>query len=77
MDAKITALFVSLLGTLTTIIVVVAAFFIAWGGVLYATAAGSVHQQESAKRCIIGALIGVAIVLSARIIADTLAGAVR
>jgi len=77
LDAKITALFVSLLAQLTTIIVVVAAFFVAWGGVLYATAAGSAHQQETAKRCIIGALIGVAIVLSARVLADTLAGALK
>lgn len=77
MDAKITAMFISLLAQLTTIIIAVAAFFVAWGGVLYATAAGSVHQQESGKRCIIGALTGIAIVLMARVIADTVGGALK
>jgi hypothetical protein len=40
-----------------------------WGAFLYMSAAGSPHQMERGKAAIVNALVGLAIVLMARVIA--------
>ena len=50
--------------------VTVAAFFLMWGAFLYMSAGGSPHQMERGKSAMFNALAGLAIVLSARAIAQ-------
>ena len=52
-----------------------AAFFLMWGAFLYMSAAGSPHQMERGKSAMVNALAGLAIVLSARVIAGLLQSA--
>ena len=49
--------------------VTVAAFFLMWGAFMYMSAGGSLHQMERGKSAMFNALAGLAIVLSARVIA--------
>ena len=68
MDA-INGLFTNLLNIGLGVAVTVAAFFLMWGAFLYMSAAGSPHQMERGKSAMVNALAGLAIVLSARVIA--------
>jgi len=61
-DAKLVALGVSV-------------FFIAWGGFLYATSAGSPHQMEKAKTTILYAIVGLCIVFLATTIGTAIKNA--
>lgn len=67
--AQINALFTNLLNIGVGVAVTVAAFFILWGGFLYMSAGGSPRQMEQGKSAIVNALAGLAIALSARVIA--------
>jgi hypothetical protein len=49
--------------------VTVAAFFLMWGAFLYMSAGGSPRQMEAGKAAMMNALVGLAVVLSARVIA--------
>jgi hypothetical protein len=68
MDA-INSLFTNLLNIGTGVAVTVAAFFLMYGAFMYMSAAGSPRQMESGKTAMINAIAGLAIVLSARVIA--------
>lgn len=74
MDA-ITALFTNLANTGLNVALAVAIFFLMVGGVIYMTAAGSTKQMETGKRAMLNAIFGLAIVLSAKMIATFLQNA--
>jgi len=74
MDA-INVLFTNLLNIGLGVAVTVAAFFLMAGAFIYMTAAGSPHQMEKGKTAMINALFGLAVVLSARIIAGMIQSA--
>ncbi len=68
MDA-INNLFTNLLNIGLGVGVTVAAFFLMWGAFIYMSAAGNPHQMERGKSAMVNALAGLAIVLSARVLA--------
>ena len=68
MDA-INNLFTNLLNIGLGVGVTVAAFFLMWGAFIYMSAAGNPHQMERGKSTMVNALAGLAIVLSARVLA--------
>lgn len=72
---EINTLFTNLLNIGTGVAVTVAAFFLMWGAFLYMSAGGSPHQMERGKGAMINALAGLAIVLSARVIAGMIQSA--
>ena len=65
----ITGLFNNLLNIGLGVAVTVAAFYLTWGGFIYMSAGGSPRQMEQGKSAMLNALFGLAIVLSAKIIA--------
>ena len=65
----INALFNNLLTIFFSVAVAAAAVFLAWGGFIYMSAAGNPRQMESGKSAIVNAIVGLAIVFSARVIA--------
>jgi len=65
----INTLFTNLLNIGLGVAVTVAAFFLMIGAFQYMTAAGSPHQMERGKSAMVNALFGLAIVLSARVVA--------
>lgn len=71
----INALFTNLLNIGTGVAVTVAAFFLMYGAFMYMSAAGSPRQMESGKMAMINAIAGLAIVLSARVIAGMIQSA--
>src|SRR5215204_3373177 len=72
---QINALFTSLLNVGVGVGVTVAAFFLMWGAFMYMSASGSPRQMETGKAAMINALAGLAIVLSARVIAGMIQSA--
>ena len=72
---QVNALFTSLLNVGVGVGVTVAAFFLMWGAFMYMSAAGSPRQMETGKAAMINALAGLAIVLSARVIAGMIQSA--
>ena len=75
MDA-INTLFTNLLNIGTGVVLSVAAFFVMVGAFLYLTAAGSPHQMERGRNAMIHALFGMVIVVSARLIANSVLGSI-
>ena len=73
--SKIGTLFTNLVNAGTGLGVVVATFFLMWGGYLYMSAGGSPRQMESGKQAITNAIIGLVIVLSAFVIAKLITSA--
>lgn len=73
---QINNLFTSLLNIGLGVGVTVAAFFLMWGAFLYMSAGGSPHQMERGKSAMVNALAGLAIVLSARVIASIIKSAI-
>ncbi len=73
---QINALFTSLLNVGVGVGVTVAAFFLMWGAFMYMSAAGNPRQMETGKAAMINALAGLAIVLSARVIAGMIQSAI-
>ena len=71
----INGLFTNLLNIGVGVAVTVAAFFLMWGAFMYMTASGSPRQMETGKAAMINALAGLAIVLSARVIAGMIQSA--
>ncbi len=71
----INSLFTNLLNIGLGVAVTVAAFFIMWGAFLYMSAAGSPHQMEKGKSAMVNAIAGLAIVLSARVVAGMIQSA--
>ena len=65
----INSLFENLLTIFFNVAVAAAAVFLAWGGFIYMSASGNPRQTESGKAAIVNAIIGLAIVFSARVIA--------
>ena len=65
----INALFLNLLNIGLGVAVTVAAFFLMWGAFMYMSAGGSPRQMESGKSAMVNAIAGLAVVLSARVIA--------
>jgi hypothetical protein len=68
-QARINALFENLLNLGTGIAVSACAFFLMWGAFVYMSSGGSPRQMESGKAAMQNALLGLAIALSARVIA--------
>jgi hypothetical protein len=68
-------LFANLLTIFFGVAVTGAAVFLAWGGFIYMSAAGNPRQMESGKSAIVNAIIGLVIVLSARVIAGMIQSA--
>ena len=68
-EARINALFDGLLNLGAGIAVTACAFFLMWGAFVYMSAGGSPRQMESGKAAMSNALLGLAIALSARVIA--------
>ena len=71
----INALFTNLLNIGLGVAVVVASFFLMWGAFMYMSAGGSPHQMERGKSAMFNAIAGLAIVLSARVIAGMIQSA--
>ncbi len=71
----INSLFTNLLNIGVGVGLTVAAFFLMWGAFLYMSAGGSPHQMERGKAAMVNALAGLAIVLSARVIAGLIKSA--
>lgn len=65
----INGLFSNLLNIGLGVAVTVAAFFLMWGAFMYMSAGGSPRQMESGKSAMVNAIAGLAIVLSARVVA--------
>ncbi len=74
---EINRLFTNLLTIGLGVGVTVAAFFVMWGAFLYMSAAGSPHQMERGKSAIVNALVGLAVVLMARVIAGMIQQAMQ
>jgi hypothetical protein len=72
----INSLFTNLLNIGLGVAVTVAAFFLMWGAFMYMSAGGSPHQMERGKSAMLNALAGLAIVLSARVIAGMIQNAI-
>ena len=72
---SINNLFTNLLNVGVGVAVTVAAFFLMWGAFVYMSAGGSPHQMERGKSAMVNALAGLAIVLSARVIAGMIQSA--
>ena len=73
--SAINSLFTNLLNIGLGVAVTVAAFFLMWGAFMYMSAAGSPHQMERGKSAMVNAIAGLAIVLSARLIAGMIQSA--
>ena len=71
----INGLFMNLLNLGLGVAVTVAAFFLMWGAFQYMSAGGSPRQMESGKSAMVNAIAGLAIVLSARVIAGMIQNA--
>ncbi len=71
----INSLFTNLLNIGLGVAVVVASFFLMWGAFMYMSAGGSPHQMERGKSAMFNAIAGLAIVLSARVIAGMIQSA--
>ena len=71
----INILFSNLLSIGLGVAVTVAAFFLMWGAFQYMSAGGSPRQMESGKAAMFNAIAGLAIVLSARVIAGMIQSA--
>lgn len=65
----INGLFTNLLNIGLGVAVTVAAFFLMWGAFMYMSAGGSPRQMESGKSAMVNAIAGLAVVLSARVVA--------
>jgi hypothetical protein len=74
---EINRLFTNLLDIGLGVGVTVAAFFVMWGAFLSMSAGGSPHQMERGKSAIVNALVGLAIVLMARVIAEMIQQAMQ
>ena len=72
---SINALFNNLLSIGLGVAVTVGAFYLMWGAFIYMSAAGSPHQMERGKSAMLNALAGLAIVLSANVIAKMIQSA--
>ena len=72
---SINALFTNLLNIGVGVAVTVAAFFLMWGAFIYMSAGGSPRQMETGKAAMINALFGLAVVLSARVVAGMIQSA--
>jgi len=71
----INTLFTNLLKIGLGVAVTVAAFFLMWGAFIYLSAGGNPHQMERGKSAMVNAIAGLAIVLSARVIAGMIQSA--
>jgi hypothetical protein len=71
----INALFSNLLNIGLGVAVTVAAFFLMWGAFMYMSAGGSPRQMESGKSAMVNALFGLAVALSAKLIAGMIQSA--
>jgi hypothetical protein len=71
----INSLFTNLLNIGLGVAVTVAAFFLMWGAFIYMSAGGSPHQMERGKSAMMNALGGLAVTLSARVIAGMIQSA--
>jgi len=71
----INTLFTNLLNIGLGVAVTVAAFFLMWGAFIYMSAGGNPHQMERGKSAMVNAIAGLAIVLSARVIAGMIQSA--
>ena len=71
MDA-INALFNNLLNVGLGVAVAVAAFFLMSGAFVYMTSGGNPRQMEKGKTAIVNAVAGLALVLSAKVVAQML-----
>ena len=67
---QINRLFETLLNVGTAVGATAAAFWLMWGAFVYMSAGGSPRQMESGKAAMQNALIGLAVVLTARVLAD-------
>lgn len=72
---SINTLFTNLLNIGVGVAVTVGAFYLMWGAFIYMSASGSPHAMERGKSAMLNALMGLAIVLSARIIAGMIQSA--
>jgi Type IV secretion system pilin len=68
-EARINALFENLLNLGAGVVVSACAFFLMWGAFVYMSSGGSPRQMEAGKAAMQNALLGMAIALSARVIA--------
>jgi hypothetical protein len=68
----INSFFTTLLNIGVGVAVTVSACFLMWGAFLYMSAGGSPRQMETGKAAMLNALLGLAIAVSARAIADML-----
>lgn len=72
---SINTLFTNLLNIGLGVAVTVASFYLMWGAFMYMSASGSPHAMERGKSAMLNALMGLAIVLAARVIAGMIQSA--
>ena len=73
---QINSLFTNLLNIGLGVGVTACAFFLMWGAFLYMSAGGNPHHMERGKSAMVNAVAGLAIVLSARVIAGMIKSAI-
>ena len=73
---QINSLFTNLLNIGLGVGVTVAAFFLMGGAFLYMSAGGNPHHMERGKSAMVNALAGLAIVLTARVVAGMIKSAI-
>ena len=71
----INGLFNNLLNIGLGVAVTVAAFFLMWGAFMYMSAGGSPRQMESGKSAMVNAVFGLAVALSAKVVAGMIQNA--
>lgn len=71
----ITTLFTNLLNIGLGVAVIVGAFFFMGGGYIYMTAQGNPRQMEKGKTAMVNSLAGLALVVSAKLVAQMIATA--
>ena len=71
----INSLFTHLLNIGLGVAVTVAAFFLMWGAFMYMSAGGSPRQMEHGKSAMVNAIFGLAVALSAKVVAGMIQNA--
>ena len=72
----ISTVFTNLLNIGVAVGVTVAAFYLMWGAYMYMSSGGNPHSMEQGKSAMVNAIVGLVIVLLARVIAQQIATAV-
>ncbi|MDD5693666.1 MAG: pilin [Patescibacteria group bacterium] len=73
-DATVSEIITKITGWVVTLVGAIAVLFIVWGGVQYITASGNKDKAELAKKTITYAVIGIIVVVLAKVIISLVTG---